>query len=108
MIVIAEGIRFKSWLCDVVLAKYEADCTDALVLVDSDSSERIATATSCLNGWGFHPGEGKTAIKDYSENEGMLAVLVNAGIVEDTGERFAAGHVEFPIVRVLLREDVAA
>lgn len=107
MIVIAEGVQYKQWLCDVILDRYAADGSDALVLVDSNNSDRVAVATACLAGYDCKPGEGKAAIKDYSENEGMLDVLVNAGIVEDTGERFAAGHVEFPIVRVLLRKDVA-
>ena len=106
MKIIAENIQFKKWNCDVVLDCYAADKTDALVLIDHETSERIATATSCLAGYGFTPPPGCAAIKDYSENEGMLEALVDAGIVADTGQRFAGGRVEFPIVRILKREDI--
>lgn len=107
MKIIAENIKFKQWNCDVVLDCYAADKSDALILIDHEDSERVATATCCLAGYGFNPGVGLTAIKDYSENEGMLQVLIDAGIVEDTGHRYVGGHnVEFPIVRVLKRIDV--
>jgi hypothetical protein len=64
-----------------------------------------------------HPEEGRVAcatvnlpdvplagdealVKDYSENAGMLAALLQAGIVEDTGRRVESGFVCFAIVRV--------
>ena len=106
MNIIAQNIRFRQWNCDVALCTY-ADGSDALVLLDHEDSERIATATCCLAGYGYRPPEGCAAIKDYSENEGMLAILIASGIVEETGQYFKAGFVEFPIVRILKRVDVS-
>ncbi|MHB8406219.1 MAG: hypothetical protein ACYDCJ_12430 [Gammaproteobacteria bacterium] len=40
-------------------------------------------------------------IKDWSQNEGTLRSLVDAKIVEDTGETFPAGQVEAHLCRVL-------
>ena len=41
-------------------------------------------------------------LKDYSENEGMLDVLMQAGVVEPTGKTLLTGYVSVPIVRVLI------
>ena len=62
--------------------------------------EPVATATSCLEGYEF--GEGQTAIKNYSENEGMLDALLKAKIVENTGLSAQSGFCSFPIVKVLI------
>lgn len=40
-------------------------------------------------------------IKDYSENQGMLAALMAAGIVRDTGRRVACGFVELAVVEIV-------
>jgi hypothetical protein len=40
-------------------------------------------------------------IKDYAENEGMLASLVAAGVVEATGRWAQAGFVTVPEARPL-------
>lgn len=41
-----------------------------------------------------------TFIKNYSENEGMLKILEDAGIVKDTGMRVQSGFVEVPVVEL--------
>lgn len=106
MKVIAENVKFRNWNCDVILDKYAADGSDALILVDHETSERIAVATTCLAAeHGALPGH--AALKTYSENEGMLEALTAAGIVEDTGARVKTGFVEVPIVRILKRSDIS-
>lgn len=105
-IVIAENVKFKKWNCDVLLDKYAADSSDALVLVDHETSERVAVATSCLAGMGVIVPAEHAAIKDYSENEGMLNALIDAGIVELTNEMVSSGFAKFPIVRIVKRVDV--
>lgn len=45
--------------------------------------------------------ENRVVVKDYSENEGMLDALVEAGGVEDTGQWASFGYVTAPIARVL-------
>jgi hypothetical protein len=39
-------------------------------------------------------------IKDYSENEGMLDLLIKEGVVTDTGHRVQSGFVEIPICKL--------
>lgn len=48
--------------------------------------------------------EGHVAIKDYSENSGILAALVDAKIVEDTGELIPSGFVDLILCRLLIKE----
>ncbi len=42
----------------------------------------------------------EVAIKTYSEGEGMLEALLEAGVVEDTGRKAWAGRMQVPICRV--------
>jgi Asp/Glu/hydantoin racemase len=60
--------------------------------------EPLAVATVNLQVPSRDPRE--IAIKDYSEGEGMLAALIAAGIVEDTGVALASGYVSIPIARL--------
>ena len=106
MKIIAENVKFRHWNCDVILDKYAADGSDALVLIDHETSERIAVATTCLAGEGYEPAIGCAALKNYSENEWMLEALTAAGIIQDTGQRVSVGYVSVPIVRILKRTDV--
>lgn len=42
----------------------------------------------------------EVAVKDYSENEGVLAALREAGLVEAPHRWIPSGYVMFPVVRV--------
>ena len=46
--------------------------------------------------------DGEILVKDYSENEGLLACLVKEGVVEDTGRRIPSGFVELPVCKLLV------
>jgi hypothetical protein len=81
-------VKFKEWLCTVEKAAY-GNGRPALVLRDAEDGEQVAVATVNLPGVPLNPGE--VFIKDYSENEGMLAALVRAGIVEPSGEAVPSG-----------------
>lgn len=59
----------------------------------------LATATVFLSH--ATPAEGCVWIKDYSENEGMLASLIEAGVIEATGRVERAGFV--PVWEARLR-----
>ncbi len=48
------------------------------------------------------PPDGHVWIKDWSENEGILAALQEAGAVQDTGEREATGYAEACLCRLLV------
>lgn len=47
-------------------------------------------------------GEKEVFIKNYSENEGVLSALIEAGIVEDTGRRVTTGYVQVPVCKILV------
>lgn len=67
------------------------DGSPALLLTEADTGLPFGTATVFL----VHeaPSEGCVWIKDWAENEGMLASLVEAGVIEVTGRVAQAGFV---------------
>lgn len=87
-------IRFRDWNCHVVKRQY-GNGRPALQLVDAEDESPIATAT--VNLLDVPLGRNQVAIKDYSECEGMLQALTEAGIVRPTGETIRTGHVEVPV-----------
>ena len=50
------------------------------------------------------PDEDMVAIKDYAENEGMLKVMIDAGVVSEPLGTMPSGYVDFPICRLLVTE----
>lgn len=55
----------------------------ALFLTDVEG-DSVAVATVNLSGYGIMPQEqGNTFIKNYGENEGILDVLVKAGVISE-------------------------
>lgn len=91
-------IKFKCWNCKLIWKVYGNDRI-ALKLVDVVDGSPVATATVNIPEEKLLSGE--TLIKDYSENEGMLDALVEAGIVEDTGRKVKSGYVDIPVCRLL-------
>lgn len=71
----------------------------ALILVDPFTGERVATAS--VNVPEVDLEDNEIAIKDYSENQGVLDALVDAGMVALTDRAVASGFVTLPIVRLL-------
>jgi hypothetical protein len=92
-------VHFQGYDCEVEQRTYPNGRT-ALVLVDLQEREDVAVATVNLPDVPLKPGE--AFIKDYSENQGMLAALEKAGVVQATGERVPTGFVEVPVVKILL------
>jgi hypothetical protein len=87
-------VKFNDFDCRVVKRKYENGRL-ALMLIDAKDGSPVATAT--VNIPDVKLGKNEVLIKDYSENQGMLQVLEEAGIVRATGERIRSGFVEIPI-----------
>jgi len=87
-------VRFKDWDCELRWGFY-GNGRRALELYDNGP---IAKAT--VNIPEVELAEDEVCIKDWSENEGMLDALVEAGIVEDTGRRVEAGFVTAPVARI--------
>lgn len=72
---------------NLVFAQYSNGQT-AIKLVEP-SGETLALATVNLEGLSAPPpGPDQVWIKDWSENEGMLEALIQAGVVKPTGTSF--------------------
>jgi hypothetical protein len=91
-------IRFKQWDCVIEKSKY-ANGRTALILNDAHNGEQIAVATVNLPDVACGPNQ--VFIKDYSENEGMLAALEAAGVVKATGQTVNSGYVSVPCAELL-------
>jgi hypothetical protein len=112
MVETGKKVQFRQWLCNVQLREY-GNGRKAIVLVNANTireddyiaypgMEDIAVATINL------PAEMMTddevIIKDYSENEGMLAVLVEAGIISDPVRYVRTGYVNSPVCKLLIKD----
>ena len=101
-------VQFKDWRCRLYLASY-SDGNTALSMYDTEDGSAIACVS--LNLVPVEPEllEDRALIylKDYSENEGMLDLLIAEGIVERTGRYRQSGYIEAPLVRIIDPELVA-
>ena len=91
-------MRYKEWNVTIYKGRY-SNGRVALELIDADDGEGIATATVNIPEESLN--EGEAFIKDYSENEGMLAWLIKNKLAEDTGRRVQSGWVQCPVVKLL-------
>lgn len=81
---------------DCLVQKHEyANGRPALRLVDAEDDSPIATAT--VNLPDLPLGRNQVAIKDWSENEGMLRALTEARVVTPAGQTVPSGYVQVPI-----------
>ncbi|MBZ9714453.1 hypothetical protein [Deinococcus multiflagellatus] len=78
---------------DIKIKRYASG--DLAILLEAQG-EPWAVASMSLPG--LAPDE--VAIKDYSENEGMLSDLLAAGVVEQPHRHLAAGFVQAPVCRL--------
>lgn len=94
-------VNFAGHTWEALTNKYPVGGDNFIVLVDTDRSE---------NGWGelvastnldANLPKNMVAIKDYSENEGMLSALTEAGIVSEPVGYIASGFVEFPVCVII-------
>ena len=101
-------VQFKDWRCKLYLASY-SDGNTALSMYDTEDGSAIACVT--VNLVPVEPelldDRALVYLKDYSENEGMLDLLVAEGIVKRTGHTRQSGYIEAPLVRIIDPELVA-
>ena len=71
----------------------------AIQLVDERDGQPVATATVNPE---YTMKDGYVCIKDYSENEGMLEALMNAGIVSEPISFIQMGFVKVPVCVLLV------
>ena len=89
-------LRFKN---DIVYAKLEKyrDGSPAITMY-TDDGEPYMVATTYLPGVQLKDDE--IAIKDWSENRGILDVLIKAGVVSKPIRVEKSGFVDVPIVKL--------
>lgn len=84
--------------CDLYMGEYQNGQT-ALIFRDSMGAPAIKP-TVALSNKSLDPNE--VAIKNYSENEGILESLQNQDIVSDVKDTVEQGYVEIPICELTL------
>jgi len=89
--------------CLAVLGRYSNKRLE-IQLVSAKDSEPIATATVNLPDEQLE--EDEVCIKDYSENEGVLASLIKAGVISEPVRFTGSGFVSIPICKFLKGKEV--
>lgn len=85
--------KFKEWDCDIYEYQYQSNGRTALQLIDKEDEGPVCIAT--VNVPDEDDGNGKYVfIKDYSENSGVFACLMDAGIISESIELIQRGHVD--------------
>lgn len=78
-------VVFNTWDCYILLDTYKVDSSYCIRLIDATDSLPICTATVLLpyiyDSRSAHLRREDVAIKDYSENMGILDCLIDAGII---------------------------
>jgi hypothetical protein len=85
-------IKFGNYTCEIQVEKYMHGGT-VIVLVDADDGSTIAVATVNIDGLG--PNE--VAIKNYSENEGIYDILIDAKVIKPMHREVTQGFVTLPV-----------
>jgi hypothetical protein len=79
-------------------AKY-ANGQTAIKLFDMSDGLPFAVATVSVDDQLL---EDEVAIKDYSENEGILDSLIEAGVIDNPHEFIQSGWVKIPVCKLLI------
>jgi len=95
-------IQFLGYNCKVTFGYYK-DENLAIMLIDAETKEPIADATSNLPTFPLKSYE--VLIKNYSENEGILQALIDGGIIEDTGIAISTGFVKLNLCNLLVEPE---
>lgn len=88
-------VRFLDYDCSITFGRYSNGRLAIQLMTDEGP---MATAT--VNVPEASLPENYVCIKDYSENEGMLSALIEAGVVEQATCRILSGHVQIPVCRL--------
>jgi hypothetical protein len=95
-------VQFKEWPCILQFDRYAKGNRLCISLLHAEEGDPVATATVNIPGEEIEDDE--VIIKDYSENEGMLTALVNAGVVSVPVRYVSQGFVICPVCKLLIDE----
>ena len=84
----------------LVWLNYSNDNT-AIQAVDTDGPVAVLTVNP-----GFKVPQSHVVIKDYSENQGALRSLIDAGVIGEPISHIESGWVTLPVCKVLNRKEV--
>ena len=88
----------ETYRLSVQMSKY-GNGQNAIKLFDMADGFPYATASICVSDSLLK--EDEIAIKDYSENAGILDSLINAGVIEEPHAYIQSGHVMVPICKLI-------
>ena len=92
-------VQFKQYDCYLLFSEYANNGNTSIQLVDARDGLPVATAT--INP-GFRLPQNAVAIKNYSENEGVLNALIDGGIVSAPFGCLQIGNVTVPVCQLLV------
>jgi len=93
------NVKFMGIECVVNVAHF-GNKRPALVLIDAKDYSPVARVSTNLPE--VEIGENETAIKDWSENEGILDILVDAGVISEPIYYIESGFVQVPVCNILI------
>ena len=94
-------VTFQGQEYELRKTRYPAGGATALILWDSQEHDMAYVAT--VNVPGYFLRQDEVLIKDYSENQGMLKALEDAGAVKATGMTARSGFVAIPVAELQCR-----
>jgi len=93
-------VKFLEYESKIKIGKYKTEDQTSISLIDTEDGEPVAIATVCIPKVKVNPGE--VIIKNYSENEGILYVLIEAGIISEPKRYIKTGYVDCPVCDLLI------
>lgn len=94
----SQKIIFKNWKCFIEKGTY-SNGRIALELIHSKDGEPVLVAT--INIPEIFVAKDEVIIKNYSENEGVLELLINANIISKPLRMVESSFITAPICRLL-------
>lgn len=93
-------VKFKKWECSLAFGEYQNGRT-ILFLNDNATLERVLCASVNLPDEAI--GSNEIAIKNYSENKGVLDALIEYKVVSKPKRYVNLTHVSVPICELLMQ-----
>lgn len=95
-------LKYKEWDCVVKKSRYQNNNNLALILIDKNDGSCVANITINTDEILLEPD--LAYVKNYSEGEGMLEALQEAGLIEEIIKTKKVGWVKVPLVRFNLAD----
>jgi len=89
--------KYGTYDVEMKISSYNKNGQTRLDFVDSQDGQPILTATSCIDE-DLLPNE--VAIKNYSENEGVLDFMMNEEIISSPLRYYKSGYVNIEICKI--------